>query len=257
MDNNSHHLVDNDLLESIKNFMDDLSNITFDKNFQDYHTIVKRIDKTKVKSYTKLIAGFINFFEVNTPVLECGNFDDLNEPCIFFKTDNGSFSLNIQQIFQNALDLEQNAIKDHLNHIWNLLNIMDQTPEEKYINKIFKDLKTKFSSDLTKEEQMVIIKDLFSDFQAQKLDISSVIKIACKKAREVLNQNGAADNSQTLSLISAVEEIDIDNFNMVEFISLIGKVSTIFVDGEGNPLNELFSSIFQGNQPHFDGVLNH
>ncbi|CCV01763.1 hypothetical protein IIV22_086R [Invertebrate iridescent virus 22] len=238
--------VDIDLLDSIKNFMDDLSNITTTKNFEDYHTIVNHIDKTKVKSYTKLINGFINFFKINTEALECGNFNGLNDPNIFYTTDNGSFSFNLQEIYENAEEGEQDAIKDHLNHIWNIINNTDKSPEEKYIDKIFRDLKSRFSPNLTREEQMMIAKDLFNDFQTQHLDISIVVKVACKKARELLLLNGAENSSQTLVLIDAVEEIDINNFNMIEFMALVGKVGTLFADGENNPLSGLLTSVFEG-----------
>lgn len=239
--------VDIDLLDAIKNFMDDLSNITTVKNFEDYRTIVNRIDKTKVKSYTKLINGFINFFKTNEEALECGDFNTLkNDPNIYYITDSGSFSFNLQEIYQIAEEPEQDAIKDHLNHIWNLINNTNKSPEEKYIDKIFRDLKSRFSPNLTREEQMMIAKDLFNDFQTQHLDISIVVKVACKKARELLLQNGADNSSQTLILIDAVEEIDINNFNMIEFMALVGKVGTLFADGENNPLSGLLTSVFEG-----------
>lgn len=238
--------VDIDLLDAIKNFMDDLSNITTAKNFKDYHTIVIRIDKTKVKSYTKLINGFINFFKTNEEALESGDLNTLkNDPNIYYITDNGSFSFDLQKIYQMAEEPEQDAIKDHLNHIWNLINNTNKLPEEKYIDKIFKDLKSRFSPDLTKEEQMMIAKDIFNDFQTQHLDISIVIKAACKKARELLLKNGVENTSQTLVLIDAVEEIDINNFNMIEFMALVGKVGTIFANGENNPLSGLLTGVFE------------
>lgn len=240
--------VNTELLESIKNFMDDLSTVTTSDNFKDYHTIVKRIDKTKVKAYHNLVKGFTTFFSVNSTILtDDGNFDELVEPNISYSTDSGSFSFNLQEAFHIAEEADQDVIKDHLNHIWNILEGGNNSPEEKYIDKIFRDLKSRFSPDLTREEQMMIAKDLFSDFQKQDLDISVVVKVACQKARELLLKNGADNSSQTMVLIEAVEEIDINNFNMIQFMGLVGKVGTLFSDGENNPLSGLLSSVFDNN----------
>ncbi|ADO00372.1 hypothetical protein WIV_gp029 [Wiseana iridescent virus] len=239
--------VNTELLESIKNFMDDLSNVTTSENFKDYHTIVKRIDKTKVKAYHKLIKGFTTFFSVNSIILTNDENFELIEPNISYSTDNGSFSFNLQEAFHSAEEADQDVIKDHLNHIWSILEGKNNSPEEKYIDKIFRDLKIRFSPDLTREEQMMIAKDLFSDFQKQDLDISIVVKAACQKARELLLKNGADTTSQTMVLIEAVEEIDINNFNMIQFMGLVGKIGTLFSDGENNPLNGLLSSVFDSN----------
>jgi hypothetical protein len=214
----------------------------------DYHIIVNRIDETKVKAYLKLIKGFKVFFDNNTDVLNEGNFDGLNDPNISYVAASGcSFAFNIQKTFQEAEEEDQDVIKDHLNHIWNILNNTNKGPEEVYIDKIFKNLKARFSPDLTREEQMAIAKDLFSDFQKQNLDISIVVKVACQKARNLLLSNGSEDHSQTLVLIDAVEDIDINNFNMIQFMGLVGKIGTLFADGEHNPLNGLLSSVFADN----------
>jgi hypothetical protein len=239
--------VDTELIDSIKNFMDDLSSVTNNQNFMDYHAIVNRIDETKVKAYLKLIKGFKVFFDNNTEVLNEGNFDGLNDPNISYVAASGSFAFNIQKTFQEAEEGDQDVIKDHLNHIWNILNNTNKGPEEVYIDKIFKNLKARFSPDLTREEQMAIAKDLFSDFQKQNLDISIVVKVACQKARNLLLSNGSEDHSQTLVLIDAVEDIDINNFNMIQFMGLVGKIGTLFADGEHNPLNGLLSSVFADN----------
>jgi hypothetical protein len=236
--------VNIDLLDSIKNFMDDLSSVTESKNFKDYYTIVSHIDQTKVKSYIKLIRGFKSFFDTNSANLTEGNFNGLIEPNISFVTDNGSFAFDFQKTFQEAEEGDQDVIKDHLNHIWNLLNNSNKSPEELYIDKIFRDLKSKFSPDLTREEQMTIAKELFNDFQKQNLDISIVVKVACQKARELLLTNGSDDHSKTLILIDAVEEIYVNNFNMVQFMGLGGKLGTLFSDGEHNPLSGILSSVF-------------
>jgi hypothetical protein len=239
--------VDIELIDSIKNFMDDLSSVTDNQNFMDYHAIVNRIDETKVKAYLKLIKGFKVFFDNNTEVLNEGNFDGLNDPNISYVAAGGSFAFNIQKTFQEAEEGDQDVIKDHLNYIWNILNNTNKGPEEVYIDKIFKNLKARFSPDLTREEQMAIAKDLFSDFQKQNLDISIVVKVACQKARNLLLSNGSEDHSQTLVLIDAVEDIDINNFNMIQFMGLVGKIGTLFADGEHNPLNGLLSSVFADN----------
>jgi hypothetical protein len=195
----------------------------------------------------KLIKGFKVFFDNNTEVLNEGNFDGLNDPNISYVAAGGSFAFNIQKTFQEAEEGDQDVIKDHLNYIWNILNNTNKGPEEVYIDKIFKNLKARFSPDLTREEQMAIAKDLFSDFQKQNLDISIVVKVACQKARNLLLSNGSEDHSQTLVLIDAVEDIDINNFNMIQFMGLVGKIGTLFADGEHNPLNGLLSSVFADN----------
>lgn len=241
--------VNVDLLEAIKNFMDDLSSVTTNKNFEDFHTIVKRIDETKVKSYLKLVDGFKTFFANNeeTMALNEGNLNGLKDPNISYVTNNGAFEFNFQQTLEDAEECDQDAIKDHLNLIWNILNNSNKSPEELYIDKIFKDLKSRFSPNLTREEQMMIAKELFSDFQKQNLDISVVVKIACKKARQLLLSNGSEDHSKTMVLIDAVEDIDVNNFNMIQFMNLVGKVGTLFADDEHNPLSGLLSSVFADN----------
>lgn len=235
------------LLEAIKNFMDDLSNITDNKNFEDYRTIVNRIDTTKVKSYAKLINGFKKFFDGNTNLQKgLENFKSLSEPYIEYTTDNGAFVFDFQQVYNSAQECEQDTIKDHLNHIWNLLNNGVKSPEELYIDTIFENLKSKFSTDLTREEQMTIVKDLFTDFQREQLDVSVIIKVACKKARETLISNGADDHSKILSLLDTVEQIDVNNFDMLQFMGLVGQVGTVFSTDESG-LNGILASILSNS----------
>lgn len=236
------YTVNNDLLESIKNFMDDLSTVTNNKNFQDYHAIVNRIDESKVKSYIKLTNGFKVFFENNADILSEGNFDNLKDPNISYVTDNGSFSFDFQQTFQDTEEEDQEVIKDHLNHIWTILNNENKSAEDLYIDKVFRDLKSRFSPDMTREEQLMITKDLFDEFQRQRLDMSTVIKAACRKSRKLLDNN-TDDTSQMLMLIDTVEEIDVNNFDMIQLLGCVSKISSIFNTGEGNPLNSLMSSL--------------
>jgi hypothetical protein len=176
-----------------------------------------------------------------------GDFDGLNDPNIFYVTDNGSFTFDFQKTFQEAEEADKDIIKDHLNHIYIFLNNESKGLEEQYIDKIFRDIKSKLSPDMSIEEQMMIAKNLFRDFQKQDLDISIVVKVACKKARTLLLSSGSEDHTKTLVLIDAVEEIDVNNFNMVHFMGLVAKVGTLFADGESNPLNGLLSSIFNDN----------
>ncbi|AHL67582.1 hypothetical protein DH26_gp089 [Chloriridovirus anopheles1] len=249
---NINFSVDKDLLYAIKNFMSDLSSTIVDdcpdSNFEMYNTIVKRIDATKVNSYNKLISGFKVFFKDNKESLHEGVFESLSNPNIAYASENGTFAFNFEKIFENLTESEQETVKDHLNHIWNLLNEENKSPEEKYIDSIFKNLKSKFSPDLSKDEQMAIAKELFNDFQSQKLDIGLVVKIACKKARELLLNNGSDADSSTLALIGAVEEIDVNNFNMVQFLALIGKVGTLFNNSvESNPLQSILANVFTDN----------
>lgn len=236
--------IDVELLKSIKNFMDDLTNVTTNQNFIDYCTIVNRIDESKVKSYVKLINGFETFFSNNANSLNEGNFENLVDPNISYVTCNGSFSFNFQKTFEEADEENQDIIKDHLNLIWNNINNKNKSPEEVYINKIFNNIRSRFSPNMTKEEQIIIAKDLFSDFQKQNLDISIVIKVACQKAKKILIAKGSEDHSKTFILIDTVEEIDVNNFNMLQFMTLVGKVGALFADEENNPISDLLSSMF-------------
>jgi hypothetical protein len=235
-----------ELLASIKNFVGDLSNVTTLQNFKDYYTIVNRIDESKVKAYFKLVNGFKMFFKSNSEALTKGDFEDLQDPNISYVTENGSFSFNFQKIYMETDEENQDVIKDHLNHIWNILN--NKSREEIYIDKIFDDLKARFSPDMTREEQMMIAKDLFSDFQKQNLDVSIIMKAACRKARKLLLSKGSEDHSRTLVLIETVEEIDVNNFNVIQFMTFVGKLGTIFTDNN-NPLSDLLSNIFLNNIP--------
>ena len=246
---NDNDVVNTDLLSAIKNFMDDLSNITTAQNFMDYSTIVNHIDETKVKSYVKLVSGFKVFFEKNIEALTTGKVEAISDPNISYVTDNGSFSFNFLKIYEETDEHHQDVIKDHLNHIWSILNDMGKTREEMYIDKVFDDLKARFSPELSREEQMMIAKDLFSDFQKQNLDISIVIKVACQKARKLLLSNGSEDHSKTLVLLDTVEEIDVNNFNIVQFMALVGKMGSLFADDENNPLSDLLANVFAHNLP--------
>lgn len=236
--------IDVELLKSIKNFVHDLTNVTTNQNFIDYCTIVNRIDESKVKSYVKLINGFETFFSNNANSLSEGNFENLADPNISYVTCNGSFSFNFQKTFEEADEENQDIIKDHLNVIWNNINNKSKSPEEVYINKIFNNIRSRFSPNMTKEEQMIIAKDLFNDFQTQNLDISIVIKVACQKAKKILIAKGSEDHSKTFILIDTVEEIDVNNFNMLQFMTLVGKVGALFADEENNPISDLLSSMF-------------
>lgn len=246
--------VNTQLLAAIKNFVDDLSNVTTAQNFVDYSTIVNRIDESKVKAYLKLINGFKLFFTNNLEALTKGNLENLQDPDISYNTDNGSFSFNFQNMYTQIDEDHQNIIKDHLNHILNLLN--NKSKEELYIDNIFDELKERFSPDMTREEQMLIAKDLFNDFQKQSLDISVVIKVACKKARKLLLSNGSEDHSKTLVLIDTVEEIDVNNFNMIQFMTLVGKMGTLFADDANNPLSDLLSNVFANHIPQLKDLEN-
>lgn len=240
--------VNENLLSAIKDFVEDLANVTDNKDFKDYCTIVNRIDISKAKAYFKLIDGLKAFFEHNKETMTKNNLNDLTDPNIAYNADNASFTFNFQQVYNSASEDEQEVIKDHLNHIWSILN-SGKSPEEQYIDKIFNDITTKFSSDLTRDEQMMVAKDLFSDFQQQNLDISTVIKAACQRARQLLIERGADNQSNTLVLIDAVEEIDINNFNMIQFMGIVGRVGTLFSDGENNPLSDLLSNVLSTGTP--------
>jgi hypothetical protein len=237
--------VNTTLLESIKNFMDDLSSVANSKNFTDFYTIVKRIDETKVKSYNKLINGFKVFFDDNKESLIKDDFDHLSIHSIAYRSDNGSFSFDFYTIFHETDENNQEVIKDHLNHIWSILNNENKSPEELYIDKIFKDLKEKFSPDMSREEQMTIAKNLFSDFQKQNLDISIVIKVACLKAREAVADK--ENNENIMALIDAVEDIQSTPLTWFNLCLLVGKVAPLFSNDENSPFSEMFSSMFSDN----------
>lgn len=225
VEENSLDVVINiELLDAIKNFVNDLSNISSIQNFVNYSTIVNRIDETKIKSYIKLINGFKVFFVNNREVLSEGAFENLVDPNISYVTENVSFSFNFQNIYMEANEENQDAIKDHLNYIFNMLE-NNKSKEEIYIDKL---------------------KNLVIDFQKQNLNMTVVIKKACQKARNMLLLSNDSDNSKTLALIDAVEEIDLDNFSIMNFVTLVTKISTLFLgNGENNPLATMFSTMSQ------------
>jgi hypothetical protein len=241
--NNADNIVSEDLLLAIKNFVEDLSNITSDKCFHNYATIVKRIDKTKVKACSTLVIGVKTFLTTNSDKLKCGVFSGLVEPTLGYVTENGSFSFNFENIYQEAEEDEQEAIHNHLNHIWTILTD-DKSVEEKYVEKIFSDLKHKFSTtpayEMTREQQMDVVNNLFVDFQTQNMNIAYIIKAACYKARQMLTINGANENSLALGVIEFVEQIDINNFDMIQFMALVAKIGPLFSDGH-NPLNDILT----------------
>jgi len=238
-------VVSEELLAAIQNFVQDLSNITTDECFQNYATIVKRIDKTKIKAYSPLVIGVQTFLNTNSDILRCGVFKGLAEPNLGYVAEKGSFSFNFEDVYQKAEEDEQEAIQAHLNHIWAILTD-DKSVEEKYIDKIFSDLQHRFSAtpalEMTREQQMDVVKNLFADFQTQNMNIAYVIKAACRKARQILTASGADENSNALGVIAFVEQIDINNFDMIQFMALVAKIGPLFTDGH-NPLNELLTYI--------------
>lgn len=114
-------IVTDEIIDAIKEFVNDLSTVTEDQDFLNYLNISKHIDASKKSSATKLINGFITFFNVNKEFLKTDQFNKLDEPCISFVSDALVVSFNFQKIFYSASDAEQNVIKDHLNIIWSIL----------------------------------------------------------------------------------------------------------------------------------------
>ncbi|ABF82084.1 hypothetical protein MIV054L [Invertebrate iridescent virus 3] len=247
--------VDQGLLESIKNFMDDLAVVTENENFQDYHTIVRRIDETKVKSYNKLVGGFREFFSLNKTALMEGNFEGLIEPHISYKTESGSFFFNFQTTYLETDEANQEIIKEHLNHIWAQIRSENKCPEQLYIDEIFQKLKNK--DQLTMDDQL--IRDLFTKFQTANFNVTALIRAGCSKAREFLTNNGSQKSSSTFRLIETIENVNVDNFTQMDFMALISKISAIFSEsGESNPLNLCLSSLFGGgntNQPSLTSMF--
>lgn len=204
MDTNEE--VNAELLQSIQIFMDDLSNITSNKNFNDFHTIVKRIDETKTKSYFILVSGFKNFFETNKDVLMANDFENLVEPTILYTSNNGTFSFNFYDVFKEAEPAEQEVIKDHLNLIWNFF----ENKEEKYLKHIIETMKFN-SGNLN-------IVTLFSEFKQRNLNISRFIKVSCNLIKKNLPDEQKDDMSV---IIDKIERIDVNNINVTEMIQLI------------------------------------
>src|SRR5574343_968259 len=118
---NENIIVTKELIDAIKEFVNDLSTVTEDQDFINYLNISKHIDANKKSSATKLINGFVTFFNVNKEFLKTDQFDKLIDPCISFVSDALAVSFNFQTIFYEASDTDQNAIKDHLNSIWSIL----------------------------------------------------------------------------------------------------------------------------------------
>lgn len=204
MDTNEE--VNTELLQSIQIFMDDLSNITSNKNFNDFHTIVKRIDESKTKSYFILVSGFKNFFETNKDVLMANDFENLVEPTILYTSNNGTFSFNFYDVFKEAEPAEQEVIKDHLNLIWNFF----ENKEEKYLIHIIETMK--FNSD------NLNIVTLFSEFKQRNLNVSRFIKVSCNLIKKNLPDEQKDDMSV---IIDKIERIDVNNINVTEITQLI------------------------------------
>lgn len=238
--------VNENLLSSIKVFMKDLSNVTDTKNFKEYLTIVNHIEKKNVKSYHKLINGFKVFFNNNSEQLTKGDFNDLNDPNICFVSNNDSFSFNFQKIFEDANDADKEVIKEHLNHIWNILDDSNKSVEELYIEKIFTSLKSKFVPELDKEDQIAVIKDLvlkesfFVDFQNQNLNIPILLKVLCKKVREIIGSN---DQSNFLHIVDVIEDIDLNDFNMAQFMNIVSKIGLLSYSDGDSILNNILSEL--------------
>ena len=246
----AEEVVNTKLLDMIKNFISDLSSVpstTTNTNFLEYSTLVKRIDNTKIKSYTKLIEGFRVFFNNNQEPLLNDDFNGLYDPNISYVTDIASFSFNFQKCFLESQEEDQDVIKDHLNHIWLEINNNDKTPEDLYITQTFKELKLKFDGGLTKDQQILVVKDLVVDFQKRNLNIPKVVKATCLKARKVLNAGSQSENA--LLVIDAVEEMDLENFDIVQMVVLVTKITKIqslFPNDESNPISDIVSTIMGG-----------
>lgn len=249
-------LVSTEVLLAMKDFVDDLSSVVFTSNFEMYRSIINRIDESKVNAYAKMIHGVKQFFLENEMQLKSGLFEKLPNPYLSYVSENGIFSFNIETALQSITEHEQEVVKDHLNHIWSLINREDKSVEEVYIDNVFKNVDSKFSSNMSKEKQIEIAKDLFADFQKQDMDINVVVKYACKKARRLLEKNGCEEASPTMILIDEVEKIDINNFNMIQLLGVVGKVGTMFSQGDENPMKYLLPGIFTAGQdvPTIEGL---
>jgi hypothetical protein len=212
--------VNVELLQAIKIFMDDLSNITENKNFIDFHTIVKRVDETKVKSYLTLVSGFKVFFDTNKEILINNDFEHLVDPNISYISNNGTFTFNFLNAFQMAESSEQEVIKDHLNLIWNLF----ESKEEKYLNYIIQN-----GSDSADIIKMCI------EFKSKNLNLSRFIKVVCNYIRKRLLLE---PNENISNMLDKVENIDVDNFN---------NVTEIFELANTLNLGQVISNLFLNN----------
>jgi len=198
--------VNVELLQTIQIFMDDLANITKNKNFVDFHTIVKRIDESKVKSYLTLVSGFKVFFNTNKDVMAANDFENLIDPTISYVSNNGTFSFDFYNAFQEAELADQEVIKDHLNLIWNLF----ENKEEKYLNDVIQNMHC------TDSINFDIIK-MCTEFKSKNLNLSRFIKAACKFIRKRLVLE---PNENVSDMLSKVENIDVDNFGIAEVFEL-------------------------------------
>jgi hypothetical protein len=212
--------VNVELLQAIQIFMDDLANITGNKNFIDFHTIVKRIDEFKVKSYFTLISGFKVFFDANKDVLIVNDFENLIDPNISYVSTNGAFSFNFYNVFQEAEVAEQEVIKDHLNLIWTLF----ENKEEKYLNDIIQSMHG------TDSVNFDIIK-ICNEFMSKNLNLSRFIKVACKFTRKRLELE---PNKNVSNMLDKIENIDVNNFGVGEVFEIANTLN----------LNQIISNLF-------------
>lgn len=168
--------ADQDVLEAIKAFVDDLSNVTTNADFVNYSYIVNHVTASKVKSALKLIAGFKRFFDHNTlqksdskDGSESGSDDSGSESGLNSGSENSdlksspsrgshignisfdvadkSVSFNFEAVFSEAEQCDRSVIMDHLNHIRDLMKHPKVDPEEAYVDNLFSKVKAKMSAD--------------------------------------------------------------------------------------------------------------
>lgn len=186
---NENIIVTKELIDAIKEFVNDLSTVTEDQDFINYLNISKHIDANKKSSATKLINGFVTFFNVNKEFLKTDQFDKLIDPCISFVSDALVVSFNFQTIFYEASDTDQNAIKDHLNSIWSILT---KDADDIYID----DFITTIQEKLENVNMFTFLKKLVRRYKS-KPDVPAYIP-------HILNTLENLDESNLLSVLASV-----------------------------------------------------
>lgn len=220
------------LLTSIKVFIEDLKNVNKDDEyFAMYSAIVNKIDKSKVKSYINLVTGYDYFFKNNKSMITENVFTNLVSPDISYISGDNKISFNFEKLYNVLSEIEQETVKDHLNKIWYLINYGQQN-EEKFLEKVFDDIKTKVDGNkITREDHIVIFTELFNEFKRQSLDFTILVKLTCKKTRELVDPE-----SPVLELISFIEQLDFDNLDKTQLFELINKAALLNDDDDLNSI---------------------
>lgn len=247
--------VNENVLNAVKTFVSDLSNVTDNEDFRRYSLIVSHVTISKVKSSLKLIEGFKKFFDRNHHQLKNDvELEGLEEPNLAFDVGDRSVSFNFEAVFRQVDQCDREVILDHLNHIWDVMQTSGDDPEESYVTDLFTRVKSglsSYDSEASSDQMMILSRDILhhvvNDSHFKTLNPSKIVKIMCGRLKSLLSNgnDGSPILSKCLSIIEAVEAIDFDNFNPVQFMQFVASFGSGFAEEEdgGFDISTLVRSI--------------